>query len=304
VVDLRGISDSFGAALWAIDYGMQLAYGNFTHGLLHTGGQNAFYNPFTAPPGNQSSSHDWTVGAVFYSAIVLAEAFGKSNTSQIIDLFANGNNQLTPAYAIYENGALSKVALINFMDDNGTGANDLEVTIQLSSGAPQSVQVKYLSAPSVSDRGNITWAGQTLGADFTVDGRFRGAINVTTINCVNNNECTIPIPAPGFALVFFPSSAPAYISMSQATKTFSTSAYTKTKNTARVGPYALATSNGHSGVDREQLGSTSSDLKNMSLLGGDSGMKGGMRGVRPGVGVLVGLVLGGVFAGWALFLVG
>ena len=39
-----GISDTYGAALWAIDYGMQLAYGNFTHGLLHTGGQNSFYN--------------------------------------------------------------------------------------------------------------------------------------------------------------------------------------------------------------------------------------------------------------------
>ena len=39
-----GISDSYGAALWAIDYGMQLAYGNFSNGLLHIGGQNAFYN--------------------------------------------------------------------------------------------------------------------------------------------------------------------------------------------------------------------------------------------------------------------
>ena len=39
-----GISDTYGAALWAIDYGMQLAYGNFTHALFHTGGQNSFYN--------------------------------------------------------------------------------------------------------------------------------------------------------------------------------------------------------------------------------------------------------------------
>ena len=39
-----GISDSFGAALWGIDYGMQLAYGNVTHGLFHTGGQRAYYN--------------------------------------------------------------------------------------------------------------------------------------------------------------------------------------------------------------------------------------------------------------------
>ena len=60
----------------------------------------------------------------------------------------------------------------------------------------------------------------------------------------------------------------------------------------------LATSNGHSGVDRQQLGSTGSKLKNDTLLGD---AKGGMKGVRPGVGVLVGLVVGGVVAGWALF---
>ena len=103
-----------------------------------------FSSSFSAPPVNQSSFHQWTVGAVYYSAIVLAEAFGKTNTSQIIDLQANGNNGLTPAYAIYEQGALSKVALINFMDDNQTGTNDLQVTIQVSSGAPQSVEVKYV----------------------------------------------------------------------------------------------------------------------------------------------------------------
>jgi hypothetical protein len=39
-----GISDSFGAALWALDYGLQLAHSNFTHGMLHVGGQNNFYN--------------------------------------------------------------------------------------------------------------------------------------------------------------------------------------------------------------------------------------------------------------------
>ena len=148
---------------------------------------------------------------------------------------------------------------------------------------------------------------QTLGGDFTVDGRFRGDLNVTTINCVNNG-CVIPVPAPGFALVFLANSSSStppqdpYISMSQATKTFSTSAYTKTLNTARVPPSVLATSNGHSGVDREQLGSTSANIKNSSLLGGGAG--GGMRGVRPGVGVLVGLVVGGVGAGWALFFLG
>jgi hypothetical protein len=56
-----GISDSFGGALWALDYGLQvyyfhlkcsyynlirlqMAYSNFSGALLHVGGQNVFYN--------------------------------------------------------------------------------------------------------------------------------------------------------------------------------------------------------------------------------------------------------------------
>jgi hypothetical protein len=39
-----GISGSFGAALWALDYGMQMAYSNFSAALLHFGGQNVYYN--------------------------------------------------------------------------------------------------------------------------------------------------------------------------------------------------------------------------------------------------------------------
>jgi Glycosyl hydrolase family 79 C-terminal beta domain len=75
----------------------------------------------------------------------LAEAFGTTNTSQIVDLGANAGNDLTPAYAIYEQSTLAKLALINFMDDNQTGTNNLQVTVQVPGGAPQSVQVKYAS---------------------------------------------------------------------------------------------------------------------------------------------------------------
>ena len=39
-----GFSDSFGSALWAVDYGLQMAYSNFTGALLHIGGQDVSYN--------------------------------------------------------------------------------------------------------------------------------------------------------------------------------------------------------------------------------------------------------------------
>ncbi|CDO76008.1 hypothetical protein BN946_scf184780.g15 [Trametes cinnabarina] len=161
-----GVSDSFGAALWGVDYGLQMAYSNFTGALLHVGGQDVSYNPFTPPPTNLSSVKQWTVGPIFYSTLVIAEALGTTNTSRVLDLQANGANAYTPAYAIYENDALARMVLINFMtEQNGQGA--YTATISIGGGqtgepneTPSSVKVKYLLAPSVAEKNNITWANQ------------------------------------------------------------------------------------------------------------------------------------------------
>ncbi|KAF8991302.1 glycoside hydrolase family 79 protein [Cyathus striatus] len=252
-----GISDSYGAALWALDYGFTMAYSNFSNALLHIGGQTVYYNPFTAPPTNQSTYRQWTIGSIYYSTLVIAEAFGKSNTSRIIDMDSNDGNIYTPAYAIYENDVLTKAALFNFVDDR-SGASDLQVSLSVpGAGVPASVRVKYLLSESVSFN-NITWAGQTFGGQFDVDGRLRGDLNVTTINCDQAaNTCVVPVPAPGFALVFFGNDDD--LALGQSPLTFATTARTKTVNTVTVDPSLLATSNGHSGTDRDQwdMGSTS-----------------------------------------------
>lgn len=39
-----GISNSFAAALWGIDYGLQMASIGFTGANVHVGGQNVYYN--------------------------------------------------------------------------------------------------------------------------------------------------------------------------------------------------------------------------------------------------------------------
>ncbi len=176
-----GISDSFGAALWALDYSMQLAYSNFSGALFHVGGQNVFYNvslthsnlsrslsspiafhsyvmltrpglqlitSFLAPPTNQSTYHQWTIGPVYYAALIMAEALGASNTSQILDLNANTGNEFTPAYAIYENGNPVRVALFNYITDP-TGGSTYTASIAIGGGetgqsnvTPATVKVK------------------------------------------------------------------------------------------------------------------------------------------------------------------
>jgi len=177
----------------------------------------------------------------------------------------NNGNPYTPGYAIYEQGTLSKVALINYLDDltgtnneGGMGTSALQVSVSIpTGGVPGSVRVKYLTANSVSDHSDtMRWAGQTLGSMFKVDGRFKGDLNVTNIQCnTGANSCTIPVPSPGFALVFFGDDPS--LSIGQATQTFATTAHTKTRNTL-VGPdpAVMATSNGHSAKDRK-MGSTS-----------------------------------------------
>ncbi|OCH90122.1 hypothetical protein OBBRIDRAFT_793583 [Obba rivulosa] len=280
-----GVSDSFGSALWGIDYGLQMAYVNFTGALIHVGGVDDSYNPFTPPPTNMSSFEQWTIGPIFYANLVVAEALGTSSTSQVLDLNMNGGNTYTPGYGIWENGQLARLVLINFMTDP-SGASSYTATISVggvngeSNATPASVRVKMLQAESVAVKENITWAGQTLGGRFQADGRLQGDEDVQTISCdQTQNTCQVTVPAPGVALVFLTDEA-FEESTPSTTQTFATTAVTKTANTATVPASVLATSNGDSGADRESLTSTSK---------GSSGASRAIVGA-PGVASLIALL--------------
>lgn len=104
----------------------------------------------TAPPTNQSTFRQWTVAPIFYAVLAVAETLGTSNTSQLMDLQANGGNTFTPAYAVYENGACARLALFNFVTDP-TGASTYTATFSIGGGStgeanamPASVQVKLV----------------------------------------------------------------------------------------------------------------------------------------------------------------
>lgn len=78
----------------------------------------------------------------------MAEAFGKSNKSRIVDLQMNQDSLYTPGYAIYDAEVLSRLALLNFITDP-TGASDYTATFSfdggntgLPNGTPPQVKVK------------------------------------------------------------------------------------------------------------------------------------------------------------------
>ncbi|KAJ7457799.1 glycoside hydrolase family 79 protein [Mycena latifolia] len=276
----NGVSDSFTAALWGIDYALQMAHSNFSGAMFHLGGQNVFYNPFTSPPTNQSTFHQWTVGPLYYSALIMAEAMGASNQSQVLDLPIQDISPYTPIYGIYENGTPVRVAIVNYVDDP-SGANDVHAVISISGGTiPSSVKVKYLAAKTVVQKGNYTWAGQTFGANFESDGRPMGEEDIKTVNCDTTAQtCTIDVPAPGFALVFL-TDASQTENAGQPSITFATTARTKTHNTATVGPDVLATSNGYKMSEHELAGTSKAPSGAMSV-----------RAPLVAVGVAIGAVL-------------
>uniref|UniRef100_D8QFJ7 Glycoside hydrolase family 79 protein n=1 Tax=Schizophyllum commune (strain H4-8 / FGSC 9210) TaxID=578458 RepID=D8QFJ7_SCHCM len=253
-----GISNSYGAALWALDYGFQLAYSNFSGGMLHVGGQNVFYNVRDSPmspPGARSAYSEFTLGSIFYSALILSEALGSTGTAQVVDLQGNNGNIYTPQYAVYENGKLARVALFNYVTD-ANGGNDYTATIR-ADGLPGSAKVKYLQGGEggVAAIKDFKYAGQTFGNQFEVDGILRGDLDVQTVAC-SDGGCAVHVPAPGFALVFLEDDADV-ADKDAATRTFATTAQTKTLNTATVDPSVLATANGMNGTERGWLGSTS-----------------------------------------------
>lgn len=102
----------------------------------------------------------------------------------------NDGNPYTPGYAIYENGTPARVLLLNLMDDGGIGTARYTGYIHIgglngiADTTPSTVAVRYLIAPSVSEKFNITWANQTLGdGQFLSDGRMQGTPDTMTVNC-------------------------------------------------------------------------------------------------------------------------
>ncbi|KAF8320735.1 hypothetical protein DL93DRAFT_2073392 [Clavulina sp. PMI_390] len=258
-----GLSDSFAAALWAADWSMTLAYSNFSGALFHFGGQNAAYNAFTPPPSNYSSEYQWTTGPIYYANLMVAEALGSSNASQVVDLQLNSDNDYTVGYGIYENGVPARILLINFMDDLQTGSAAFTGSVHIggvngiADTTPSTVDVRYLSAPSVSEKFNITWAGQTLGGQFECDGRLQGTQTTTTVTCDSTNGCAITVPAPGAALIFLSSTAESESFDTALTQTFPTTFYSQGGPTTDMS--VLETSNGRGGPQQAlvPLGSTS-----------------------------------------------
>ncbi|TCD70439.1 hypothetical protein EIP91_003520 [Steccherinum ochraceum] len=206
---LPGISDTFGVAMWGVDYGLQLAVVGYSGAYLHTRERGISYNLFDPPEGGAAGPGAWTTNPTWYSYPPMAEALQGVNGSKVVDLNVQNSNsdasQTVAGYAIYDatSNNVHHLVLLNFANATG-GAVDFTLPATVTNGAPNTnVAVRYLTAPSVNEKfniawGNLTWNGAGDGKPVTASGAW--VKEDQTIPCAQG--CTVSVPGPALAVVY------------------------------------------------------------------------------------------------------
>ncbi|KAG9009888.1 hypothetical protein FRB94_011334 [Tulasnella sp. JGI-2019a] len=216
---IPGVSNTFAAALWTIDYVLQLASLGYASAYIHTREAGVTYNLFDAPAaGVDPNTPGWTTGTPYHALLVVAEAFHKltSPIMSVVDLHLTSPNNTLVGYALYPTPNAtsprrppSRFVLFNYANTgtgefyftpNYTGINPSagDMAVSVPDG---NITVKYLLASDLNANMNISWAGQVVSGGGVLTG---DPANTTFPKCdgVGGSSCTITVPGPGLALVF------------------------------------------------------------------------------------------------------
>lgn len=210
---LPGISETFSATLWTVDYALQLASVGYSAAYAHTREPGVTYNLFQPP---SSGSQQWTTGAPFYSYLALMDALSvsSSNGSIVQDLnIANSTTDYsvtTAGYAMYDAGSknVSSLMLFNFANTSATMQN-FTLPSGIFANSSRQITVRYLVAPTVDEDtyiayGGETYAGVTDGLPVTANWSAGGvdASRYGDVEMDCSGGCDMPVPGPGLAVVF------------------------------------------------------------------------------------------------------
>ncbi|KAJ5368295.1 uncharacterized protein N7496_008055 [Penicillium cataractarum] len=182
-----GISPTFGAALWILDYVMQ---------TILMGTKALYFHQGTIGNCQYCWWGRYDMGAPYYGAYFATMAL--ANADQIAPL--DSQTTAYAAYAIYKSGAPVRVLLYN--SDYYTSGTRSSQTFVLSGLSASSVTAKRLTAPYATSRvdqgGNPTVAGQTF-----VNGTcaIQGTQSVETAT-VSSGKATFTVAASEALLVY------------------------------------------------------------------------------------------------------
>ncbi|PPQ64596.1 hypothetical protein CVT26_001994 [Gymnopilus dilepis] len=186
-----GVSNTAGAAIWALDYLLYASQLGISRIFFHQG-IGFKYNLVQPVALTRSILNGSTlvtplqphVQAQYYAAVIAAEAIGPSGNTTVVELFVDDDR--IAGYAFYETSILAKVMLINSQAYLSTDAARPAVHIDLNSMGnailPVLITVKRLFVPHADDTSGLVWGGQTYE---TADGKVSGVLEVEVRNATN-----------------------------------------------------------------------------------------------------------------------
>ena len=184
-----------GSAIWTVDFllyalsigvarvGLQQITGSAYDGWQPTPYNTTLYGlepAATLPP--------------YYGYLFVADFIGTADnlTATNIDL----GSERASAYAGYEGGALSKLALINtdyWLSDWGIPRPNTTFSLTLPSTVTKVTVEKLLGPGGAGSRDNITWAGQDYG--FANGGKATHVADTTETISVTDGQLNVDVPA-------------------------------------------------------------------------------------------------------------
>lgn len=180
--------------MWSLDYALQLASVGYTGAFIHTREQGITYNLFDPPAANATSSN-WTTNAPYYALLAAAEALKSDSEASVLDF--NLRETTVAGYTVFDSKseAVNSLVLFNYADSPGPSVN---FTVGTTTG--QQALVRTLAAPSLREKHNISWGGETLLG--VGDGTMvkSGFAEDKLVSC--GETCDIEVPSPGVAVVW------------------------------------------------------------------------------------------------------
>ncbi|KAF6757178.1 hypothetical protein DFP72DRAFT_248807 [Ephemerocybe angulata] len=175
-----GVSDTAGAALWALDYALHSASMGISRVFFHQGIgyksnflQPVFLNRSPIDGSDLPSPLSPHINPQYYAAIIAAEAIGSSNGSvEILELSIEDNR--VSAYVFLKGGLPTRAVLINsqpyFASESGDGVFQTRPFVRVSleiEGMPEDAQfmMKRLSIQYTDATAGLTWGGFTFETD-------------------------------------------------------------------------------------------------------------------------------------------
>lgn len=199
-----GLSNSFGAALWGVDFNLYCASQSIRRTHMH---QGTDYRYASWQPVQTSKTTIGTKAPYYGNIMVAAMLRGKPHSSvQVVNLPML--SEFDTAYAAYVDGKLARLAVINMQEFNYTAAEprpSAKYLFQLPDVSARSLSLQRLMANGSDAITGISWDGWSYNYELKGGAPVR-LDNVTigeTVSVDSKGEVELGLPLSSAAILNF-----------------------------------------------------------------------------------------------------